>query len=158
VVLIIDGHNLIPKIPGLSLSMMDDEIKLIHLLQDYARIKRQSLDVYFDQAPPGFAGIRRFGMVSAHFVRQGRTADDEIVAHLARMKKAARNVTVVTSDRRIRAEAQAMRVEVLSSEDFAGRLIAALAADSGGGGQETKNDGGADLDEWLHLFGAEDER
>jgi uncharacterized protein len=157
-VLLIDGHNLIPKIPGLSLSMMDDELKLIHLLQDYARIKRQSLDVYFDQASPGYAGKRRFGMVSAHFVRQGRTADEEIIAHLTRMKKSARNVTVVTSDRRIRAEAQAMRVEVISSEDFARHLVEILSETEEGGEQDVKNGNGADLDEWLRLFGAEDER
>ena len=38
---LIDGHNLIPKIPGMSLRMEDDEQELIQLLQDFSRYKRK---------------------------------------------------------------------------------------------------------------------
>ena len=47
---LIDGHNLIPKIPGLSLEMLDDEDRLIELLQEFARVRRQRIEVFFDQA------------------------------------------------------------------------------------------------------------
>ena len=51
--LVIDGHNLVPKIPGLSLHEVDDEERLLALLQAYARAKRKKIEVFFDGAPPG---------------------------------------------------------------------------------------------------------
>ena len=35
---LIDGHNLIPKVAGLSLKAVDDEMQLIELLQEFCRI------------------------------------------------------------------------------------------------------------------------
>ena len=77
--ILIDGHNLIPKIRGLSLSDENDEEKLIQILQDYCRIKRKTVEVYFDGAPMDHAGTRNFGNVKAHFIRKGTTADDMII-------------------------------------------------------------------------------
>jgi predicted RNA-binding protein with PIN domain len=116
--LIIDGHNLIPRIPGLSLSDPEDEDKLIHLLQDYARIRRKSVEVYFDKAPVGQAGERRFGQVRAHFVRDTITADEAIMARLQQLGKRAKNYTVVSSDHQVRRAAQALHATVITSEDF----------------------------------------
>ncbi len=39
---IIDGHNLIPKVRGLSLQRLDDELELIQKLQTYCRVRRKS--------------------------------------------------------------------------------------------------------------------
>lgn len=39
--ILIDGHNLIPKIHGLSLKMLDDEMELIQILSEYARLSRK---------------------------------------------------------------------------------------------------------------------
>ncbi|MCE1251996.1 MAG: NYN domain-containing protein [Anaerolineae bacterium] len=155
---IIDGHNLIPKIPGLNLAMADDEIKLVHYLQDYARIKRLSIEVYFDRAAAGFAGTRHFGTVTAHFVRQGRTADQEIIDRLRKMKKAARGVVLVTSDRQIKAEAHYMQVEIISSDNFANALVEALSqADTA---EQSANHSAVmgNINEWLDIFGSEDEK
>ena len=54
---LIDGHNLIAKIPGLSLSMPDDEERLVELLNRFGQHSRGKLEVFFDGAPPG-AGRR----------------------------------------------------------------------------------------------------
>jgi hypothetical protein len=51
---IIDGHNLIAKIPGLDLSMLDDEQRLIELLNRYGQHSRGRIEVYqeiMDGAP-----------------------------------------------------------------------------------------------------------
>ena len=50
---IVDGHNLIPKVPGLNLQDMEDELQLVELLQEFCRINRKQVEVYFDNAPPG---------------------------------------------------------------------------------------------------------
>ena len=69
---IIDGHNLIPKIPGLSLQEMDDEQHLLEMLQEFCRRQRKQVEVFFDNAPPGGVRARNLGLVTARFVRQGR--------------------------------------------------------------------------------------
>lgn len=123
--ILIDGHNLIPKIPGLRLEDPQDEPKLILVLQEYCRQRGKALEVYFDQAPPGQAGTRKFGMVTAHFVRRGRTADQAIQERLVRLGRQAANYTVVSSDRQVQAAAHSARAKVLSAEEFSAEIFAA---------------------------------
>ena len=123
--LIIDGHNLIPHVPGISLSDLDDEDQLISQLMAYCRVKRCRAQVFFDQAPPGMSGSRSYGAVTANFVPQGRTADQAIMAYLGKLRKAARNYKIVTSDRQIIAAARSFHAEVISSAEFAKEMLAA---------------------------------
>ena len=117
--LIIDGHNLIPHLPGLSLEDMDDEDQLIQLLQEFARMRRKAIEVYFDRAPAARAGTRKFGRVQAHFVRSGTTADEAIMARLKSLGRKAKNVQVVSSDRQVQQAARAAHAGVVSASDFA---------------------------------------
>src|SRR5512141_2192237 len=124
---LIDGHNLIPKL-GLRLDSMDDEMELIAILQEFHRVTRKEVDVYFDGAPAPHAGTRKLGAVTAHFVRLGTTADDAIRKRLKTLGKSARNWTVVSSDRQVRAEANAVRAQVITSDSFAAALRQARAS------------------------------
>lgn len=155
---IIDGHNLIPKIPGISLDEIDDENQLIELLQEFCRRERKQVEVYFDNAPPGGVRARSFGSVTARFVRQGRTADDAISAKLNRLGGSARNYTVVSSDQAVQAAARAKRARVLSSEEFA-VFLTSVDFDKG---QEQDEDAEAnlslqELEDWLQIFNSNDE-
>lgn len=125
---IIDGHNLISKIPGLDLSMLDDEQRLIELLNRYGQLSRHKIEVYFDGAPIGQAGARNFGRVRAHFVPQRQTADDAIRKRLAKLGRSARNWVVVSSDRSVQAAASEAHAGVMSAEEFTGLLQASLHA------------------------------
>jgi hypothetical protein len=154
---VIDGHNLIPKLPGMSLKAVDDEMQLVELLQEFCRVQRKQVEVFFDKAPPGGTRIRRFGSVTARFVRQGNTADEAIRVFLQRLGNAARNWTVVSSDLVVQSAARAARAQALSSEAFASLLQQALLASN----QETGKDSQAELkpgelDDWLKLFGKDD--
>lgn len=126
--LLIDGHNLIPHIPGLSLADLDDEDQLIRVLQEYCRVRRKTVEVYFDRAPAGQAGARQAGQVKAFFVRIGVTADEAIMARLKALGKRARNVQVVSSDRQVQQAARAVHAGVVTSEAFA-RELGELAAE-----------------------------
>ncbi len=117
--LLIDGHNLIPHIPGISLEDPDDEGQLIKLLQEYCRLRRKSVEVFFDRAPAGRAGIKRYGQVRVQFVRSGVTADEAIMARLKKLGKRAKNAVVVSSDRQVRQAARAVHAEVITSQAFA---------------------------------------
>ena len=118
-VMLIDGHNLIPPMPGVDLSEPDDEDQLIRMLQEYCRLRRKTVEVYFDQAPAGRAGVQQQGQVRAHFVPRGTTADAVIMARLKKMGKRAKNATVVSSDRQVVAAARAVHAGVVTSEAFA---------------------------------------
>ena len=150
---LIDGHNLVPKIPGMSLKMLDDEDRLIELLQVFARVRRQRVEVFFDQAPPTRGGKKMAGMVSVHYVRSGKTADQAIVERLRQLGKNARTWTVVTSDRQVRAEAHEQEARLASSEEFAAQLQAARQEGQTAQKEDPAPPGPDEIDEWLRLFG-----
>jgi hypothetical protein len=146
---LVDGHNLIPKL-GLRLDSLDDELELIAILNEFCRLERKQVEVYFDGAPAAHAGTRKSGNVTAHFVLQGKTADDAIKKHLKKLGRSAKNITVVSADRQIQAEARAVRAEIVSSDSFALLLKQARAA-----APKPANDrklSAHEVDEWMNLF------
>ena len=150
---LIDGHNLIPNIPGLSLKDPDDEIALIQALQAFASQHKTRVEVYFDRAPAARAGSQSFGSVKAHFVRQGTTADKAIIDRLARMGKDAKNWTVVTSDREILVEAKSAHSQTLKSSEFTAVLKSVLSEESGDSDKkDTPEISSGDVDYWLSQF------
>ena len=152
---IIDGHNLIPRIPGLSLAETDDELQLVELLQEFCRLRRKQVDVYFDNAPAGQPRARTYGLVTARFTRAGQTADASIRAHLARLKGNARNWVVVSSDLEVQQAGRASRAQVISSETFARQLLQALGTDSAESSQGADHSLSSDeVENWLDLFQA----
>lgn len=146
----IDGHNLIPKL-GLRLDDPDDELELVRLLQDFARIKRQQVEVYFDGAPAGQAGMRKLGTVKAHFIWQGQTADSAIRARLENMGRTAKNWTVVSSDREVQSTARVNQAQALSSEDFVKAIRAALTNGNSFDNQDRKLSA-REVEEWYEIF------
>ena len=148
---LIDGHNLIPKIRGLSLRAIDDEGQLIELLQVFQRVKRTKVEVFFDKAPAGQARTKRYGNVTAHFVRQGLPADEAILQRLHRLGKDARSWSVVSSDRHIQTQAHGLQAQVMSSEDFSTRLEETIQQTPGPAGNEVKLEE-SEVEEWLKIF------
>ena len=147
---LIDGHNLIPKV-GLRLDSPDDEMELVAILQEFARLRRQQVEVYFDGAPIGQAGTQSLGTIRTHFVRLGHTADEAIQSRLNKMAKDARNWTIVSSDREIQSAARVAHAQFISSEEFANMLRSTVNSDSKANTNEKKLSP-AEVDEWLKLF------
>jgi predicted RNA-binding protein with PIN domain len=148
---LVDGHNLIPKL-GLSLRNADDEMELVTRLQTFCRVERQQVEVYFDGAPAGRCGRRKFGLVTAHFVRLGTTADAAIRSRLHSLGRAARGWIVVTSDRQVQTEARACGAQVSSSDAFAKYVDAAMRSPAGSPTVEEPILTDQDVEEWLRLF------
>jgi predicted RNA-binding protein with PIN domain len=146
---LIDGHNLIPKL-GLRLESIDDELELVSILQEFCRLERRQVEVYFDGAPALQAGTRKLGAVTAHFVSLTSNADSAIRKRLKKMGKAAKNWTVVTSDRQVQADARAAQAEVISSETFAGRLRQVKNSPRIPKGERSLST--QEVDEWLKIF------
>jgi predicted RNA-binding protein with PIN domain len=146
---LVDGHNLIPKL-GLRLDSADDEMELAAILQEFARLNRRAVEVYFDGAPPGHAGTRSLGTVRAHFVRLGQTADSAIRARLQNMGRSAKNWSVVSSDHEIQSAARAAQAESITSEEFVKQIR--QARESAPRPREDKVLSKSEVDEWMKLF------
>jgi predicted RNA-binding protein with PIN domain len=146
---IIDGHNLIPHM-SMRLDSLDDEQQLIHLLQEYCRLSRSQVEVYFDNAQAGQPTRQKFGVVTAHFVRRPQIADEAIRQRITKLSGAAKNWTVVSSDRRVQVEARASKTRVIPSDKFARQVRLALQ------NKPAASDGNAldeqELNDWLELF------
>ena len=146
---LIDGHNLIPKL-GLRLDSMDDEMELIAILQEFCRLERKQVEVYFDGAPTNKAGTRKHGSVTAHFVPLKSTADNAIRSRLKKMGKSAKNWTVVSSDRQVQAEARAAQADIISSDAFARQLNQARS--SAPKPTDDRKLSNQEVDDWLKFF------
>ncbi|MFH2104017.1 MAG: NYN domain-containing protein [Chloroflexota bacterium] len=147
---LIDGHNLIPCL-GLRLDSSDDEQDLIDCLLAFYRQHPSRIEVYFDGAPAGYATTRRFGEISAHFIRQGSSADVAIKNRLRSIGREARNWTVVSSDHDIQQAARGVQASVISSAEFARQVLQTQKP----GQDPNQNDApltAAEVEDWLDLF------
>ena len=147
---LVDGHNLIPKV-GLHLNSPDDEMELVAILKEFARLKRQQVEVYFDGAPIGQAGTRKLGTVRAHFVPLGQTADSAIRSRLKKMEKDAKNWIIVSSDHEVQNAARVVRAQVVTSDEFV-KMLRAATNSTPKANTENKKLSAQEVDEWLKLF------
>jgi len=119
---LIDGHNLIGRMSGISLADPDDEARLLALVRTFCARERTTAIVYFDGAAiPAGKEAARAG-VTARFVVPPQTADTAIRRHVDRLGREAPNWTVVSSDAAVARAARQGRARVESSDAFARRL------------------------------------
>ena len=159
---LIDGHNLIARVPGLSLADPDDEVKLLQLLKRWAVADaRRKVTVIFDKGlPGGEAKHLSGGGVRAIFAPDNRSADSVIMRRIEGIEDPAQH-TVVSSDGAILRAAQRRRVPTQRSEVFAAAMVnertfpgaARPAADPRDNPTVSPNE----VSEWLELFGPEPE-
>ncbi len=152
--LIIDGHNLIPKIPGISLADENDEQQLLALISEYCRLTRNHAEVFFDGAPPPQRLPGGGGLVHAHYVRKGTAADDAIIAFVEKSGKNAKNQTVVSSDRHIQAQVRAFGSAVVSSETFAAKVIRKFRESPAAKTKDEPSLSDEEVNRWMEIFRA----
>jgi uncharacterized protein len=149
---LVDGHNLIPKVPGFSLRSVDDEMQLVELLQIFARLKRKKVEIYFDKAAVGQAGTKKIGMITVHFVRQGSSADQAIRQRLEKSIKENHNYRVVTSDHAVQNAARLNQAEIQSSESFVKEVMDGLYRSNQESNSTDQKVVEEEVNEWLEVF------
>ncbi len=147
---LIDGHNLIGKLPGIQLDQLDDERQLLELLRQFARRDGRRVTVYFDRGSMASEDPRPQGGVEAHFVRSPRTADEAISQNLERLGGEAKNWTVVSSDRKVQAAARRAGARRLTSEAFAEILRTQSPDDPNP--EKPPPPSGEEVERWLRMF------
>ena len=151
---LIDGHNLIAQMPGLSLSDPDDEAQLVLRLRQFVGRKRQKITVVFDHGiPGGWSRDLSTGPVKVVFAGSHSNADRVI---LERIREAARprDIKLVTSDRDLRQKAEVYRVEMITSQDFALTLLKPPPGDPEAQPDEREDVwlSKDEVKEWMRLF------
>ncbi len=159
---LIDGHNLIGKMPDIELDDPIDELKLILRLRSWTAAKRRrQVTVYFDHGLPGGKDkALSTGPVKVVFATSGRTADALLIAHMKQVRNAGA-YTLVSSDAAILRVAKARKLRQMRSEKFALQLALPKPAkrvietpDTAVDPQQSE----AEIAEWLELFGPVPER
>lgn len=150
---LIDGHNLIGQMPGISLADPDDEWKLVLILRRYAVAKRgRKLIVVFDNGVYGHPGNLNGFNVTCHFARSPQDADTQLAKRI-RATARPREWTLISSDRAVAQVAQDRGMRVISSHDFAKQLVTGPQPRPDEEKPRAGTMGNAELNEWLVLFG-----
>ncbi len=144
--LLIDGHNLISRLPDIDLSDPDDEVKLVRRLRQYCYRERRRATVVFDGGPPG--GLERDLSNERVRVIFARDADAAIRQQIHRARDR-RGLLVVSSDRAVQEAARALGARPVDAEAFAVELMAVRHPP-----KKEKPERVTEVDEWLRLFGA----
>ena len=166
---IIDGHNLIGKMPDISLKDPNDEIKLTMRIKSWvAESKKRQVTLFFDGGIQGSHQNRlsRRNM-KVIFAPSGRTADSLIISHMRKLKNP-REYTLVTSDREIIGMLNPCAFVHLLSEEFIERMGFVFKEQSEKAPKAKKEAppekpdvakiSDAEVQEWLDLFGPVPER
>ncbi len=148
--LLIDGHNLIGRLPDLDLADVNDEVELVRRLRVYCHRHRRKATLVFDAGLPGGRDLWLSAPpVEVVFASPGSSAD-AVVRERIRRARDPRGLLVVSSDRSLQRAAQARGARVVPAEEFAAALAAPLPA-----ARPEKPDSPTSVDEWLTLFEAE---
>ena len=124
---LIDGHNLLGQMPGISLADPDDEERLVSLLKRFCQRRRKRATVIFDKGLPGGKSSLSSSLVEVRFASASSTADALIRSQLSKLPDP-RNWTVVTSDHSVAQAARACGARVMPSPEFAAALTAQQAS------------------------------
>jgi predicted RNA-binding protein with PIN domain len=149
---LIDGHNLIAQMPGLSLADPDDEVQLVLRLRQYAARKKQKITVVFDHGiPGGWSRDLSTGPVQVVFAGSHTNAD-RIILERVREAKTPTNLKVVSSDGEIRRAVEARRAEAISSQEFVQMLNKPPPHEPRRDAREDISLSKDEIKEWLRLF------
>lgn len=159
---LIDGHNLIAKIPDIDLNDPNDEVELILRLKSWAAASpKRKVTVYFDGGLPG--GIEQrlsTSDIKVIFAPEGTTADALIIKRIRKIPNPP-EYALVTSDQQIIAVAESCRLPHLRSEAFAAQMGQDKQKRTSRTVRPSPTDdpkvSDREVAEWLELFGPEPE-
>lgn len=117
--LIIDGYNLLRAIQaGYDEYASITDSQMCRLISSFARLKKDKAKIVFDGiGPPDKTPLKNIARVEVVFSSQYKEADD-IIEQLIIANTAPKLLTVVSSDRRIRAAAKKRKAISISSFEF----------------------------------------
>ncbi|MCC6616000.1 MAG: NYN domain-containing protein [Anaerolineae bacterium] len=157
---LIDGHNLIGQLPDLSLSDPDDEAKLVQKLIGFTARTGKRVIVIFDHGLPGGRSRMSTGKVEVVFAAL-RTSADAIMRERIKAVRDPGQWTVISNDNEVLDAARRRRMRVLKSREFVPMLqdtaVRQRRTARSRGDMPDVHISSAEVDEWLKLFGDDDD-
>lgn len=152
---LIDGHNLIARLPDIDLADPNDEAKLVTKLKGLVAKKRGRMQctVIFDCGLPGGYSAMSTKSVQVIFAAvQHSDADRLLKLHIRRTRDPS-NWTVVSSDQAVLDCARAHKMKWLTSAEFVDKIVDDRPEEDARGEEVDIQVSEAEVDEWLDLFG-----
>ena len=160
--ILIDGYNLLYACEGLRPKSArkfarDEQREFLRILSDYARVSGEKLLVVFDGTPP--KEMHRLTHLSVKY-SGAKSSADEVIKRLIRLSHAARDLTVVSSDREIRDDSRRLGARSEKALAFWEKVKTVLAE------QESRSEqlppeklhgiSPGEAQKWEEIFGLED--
>ncbi len=150
---LIDGHNLIAKLPDIDLTDPDDEAQLVLKLRGFVARTGHQVTVVFDGGiPGGFARHMSSTKVRVLFASAKRMTADQVLLSLMREVKKISAYTLVSSDGEIIQAARGYGLAILRTEQFRALLMPSDAPDPAPDKDEHVRLSPKEVDEWLRIF------
>lgn len=149
---LIDGHNLIGRLPDISLTDPNDEALLVQKLIGFAARTGKRCFVVFDHGLPGGSSRMSTGMVRVAFAPVGVEADT-IMMQRIKTSKDPGNWVVVSSDNMVLSAARRKRMQTLTSAEFAALMApVSIPADESSDKPDNVILSPEEVEAWLKIF------
>ena len=149
---LIDGHNLIARLPDIDLEDPDDEAKLVTKLRGFAAAQRKKCTVIFDGGLPGGKSLMSNKSVKVIFASALHTNADSLLKQRIRKTRDAANWTLVSSDNEVLDCARRHKMKRMTSAEFARRLQRKSRHQDPRGEEIHVQVSADEVDEWLDKF------
>jgi uncharacterized protein len=149
---LIDGHNLIGKLPDIDLDDPNDEALLVQKLTAFAARTSKRCLVVFDRGLPGGKSRMSTRYITVVFAPHDSNADQVMMNRISGIQNP-KDWTVVSSDNAVLSAAKRRKMQTLKSAEFA-RLIERPEPPDKPGLDESPDVrlSPKEVDEWLALF------
>ena len=150
---LIDGHNLIARLPDISLEDPDDEAKLVIKLRGFCAKSGKRCTVIFDGGIPGGYSTMSNKSVKVIFASAFHTNADNLIKQRINDLPDASNWTVVSSDNEVLDFARKHKMRARTSAEFASTLRRKPRIQDNRGESTHVQVSTDEVDEWLDIFG-----
>ena len=152
---LIDGHNLIARLPDIDLDDPDDEAKLVLKLRGFAAKQGKKCTVIFDGGLPGGYSSMSNRAVKVIFASAFHTNADSLLKRRIRKTRDAANWTLVSSDNEVLDCARSHRMKRMTSSEFLQQLQRKPRKQDRRGEAIQVQVSKDEVDEWLDIFGSD---
>ncbi len=154
---LIDGHNLIGRLPDVSLDEPDDEAKLVQKLSGFVARTRKRCVVVFDEGLPGGESRMSTHAVKVIFASSQRTNADLVMMSRIRKARDPTAWTIVSSDNEVLNTARQHHMKTLTSAEFASMLQRPESTQPGMDEAADVHLSPEEVEKWLKIFGGDED-
>ncbi len=152
---LIDGHNLIARLPDIQLDDPDDEAKLVIKLRGFVAKNKKKCTVVFDGGIPGGYSKMSNKAVKVIFASAFRSNADNLIKERIKNIPDPGNWTIVSSDNEVLNFARSYKMKAETSSQFVQTLKRKPRVQDNRDESTHVQVSKDEVEEWLDIFGDE---